>query len=419
MGKRDSYSDGNSRNAAHGRNKSNATYDNRGYQGEPAEQRISARQAYQAQLQGEFHGNVHPSGSQTSFEMQPMGQPYPMGPQNVQYAIPIQGYLPPVNAQNVQYAQPSFSVQVLPPGNQYMVRDSSSPLPPQTDDLRTYMPSIVCIIFKRIISTLFILFDLCLTWSQFAAWVGHFDLPDWMNVFENVNSLKSNSRFQSNCSVGSSDLTTYYGIIAGIGTVYAILKIVNMIGETILEYQKQNPSETEAGCRGFQFIHGWIETLLGLVCDDLPQIIFLVVFSASCDFDYIAVIKVFIWGEIKSMKNNYRVTSCKQKYKPCCYYVCKDCCVYYYDFTCCCHTLIFRPCACCGSDQCVECETFEICPDCPCNRQTGCCGEIENDPQWALRLYRKAEEIYEMVLVLLLILMFVELFKNWNVSWPI
>jgi hypothetical protein len=64
--------------------------------------------------------------------MQPMGQPYPMGPQNVQYAIPIQGYLPPVNAQNVQYAQPSFSVQVLPPGNQYMVRDSSSPLPPQT-----------------------------------------------------------------------------------------------------------------------------------------------------------------------------------------------------------------------------------------------------------------------------------------------
>jgi hypothetical protein len=34
-------------------------------------------------------------------------------------------------------------------------------------------------------------------------------------------------------------------------------------------------------------------------------------------------------------------------------------------------------------------------------------------------LYRKAEEIYEMVLVLLLILMFVQLFKNWNVSWPI
>ncbi|XP_060606187.1 uncharacterized protein LOC132758532, partial [Ruditapes philippinarum] len=231
---------------------------NEGYYGEPADQHITSRSSNQGQVPSGFYAVGQHAGSQTPIQMQAL-DPAPQG--IVQYVM-----------QPVQQGYGSNTVHYHVPGNQYMVRDSFSPMPTdEDDDGPTIIPSLAGIIFKRIVSALFILLDVCLNWLQFASWVGNFELPAWLIVLETVNSLKGKSPWKSQCSEGSVDLTSIYGAFVGIGTAYACLKIVNMIGETLLEYQLRDKSEKEPACRGFQLLHGWIETVLGVLCDDLPQ----------------------------------------------------------------------------------------------------------------------------------------------------
>ena len=269
------------------------------------------------------------------------------------------------------------------------------------DNGKEYMPSIACIIFKRILSALCILFDISFNWVQFASMIGHFELPKYLDMFKKLKGIRKHKLVTY--GVTKDNLTNFNIVTYSLGTVYGLLRIVNIIGETIIEYKKhlkrQNPNKPVEGCKGFQFIHGWIETLLGLLFEDMPQIIFMLFFSVYLGIDFEGLIKYLVWARIKAIKNGFRISSCKQKYKQCCSDCCKDCCVYKWDFTCCCQTLIFRPCACCGNEPCCDSQPFDICP----LKQTGCFGEIYIDPDWAFRWFTKLQSVYESILSALIV----------------
>lgn len=376
----------------------NTANTNEGYYGEPADQHITSRSSNQGHMPGGFYAVGQHAGSQTSIQMQALG-PAPQG--NVQYVI-----------QPVQQGYVTSTVQNHVPGIQYIVRDSVTPMPAVEDpDGPTIIPSLAGIIFKRVVSALFILLDVCLNWLQFASWVGHFELPAWLSLLETANSLKGKSPWKAQCSEGSVDLTSIYGTFVGIGTAYACLRIVNMIGETLLEYQLRNTSEKEPACRGFQLLHGWIETVLGVLCDDLPQAILLTLFSVQCQVDLTAMTKLIVLTIIKSIKNAFRASSCKQKYKPCCHDLCKDCCAVTQDFPCCCRYFTFRPFGCCCDAECLECEEYAMCPDCVCRRDNRCFGNIEKDPKWAFRYYEKLQQYYFTLQVAIIVICLLKKFS--------
>ncbi|XP_045159399.2 uncharacterized protein LOC123524878 [Mercenaria mercenaria] len=373
--------------------------DNRGFHGEPPDQFIPSRPRERNSTQDGFYGSGWHSVSHESIQMQTMGQPSPMY-QGMLIMAPGP-YVPPVIA-HYPHEHPGNRMQV--PADQRLVRDSTTPMPTDHENDRPRVqPSIGGIIFKRIISSLFIILDICLNWMQFGSWVGNFELPGWLDFLEIANSLKGKSPLKSQCDEGSFDLTTTFGAFIGIGTAYGLVRIVNTIGETIVEYQKQYPSETEPRCRGFQILHGWMETTFAILCDDLPQIILLVIFSWQCHIDYISMAKVLIWAWIKMMKNNFRPGTCKHIYKPCCGECFEDCCVDRYDFICCCQVLYFRPCSCCNDKKCIECVSYDNCPDCTCKRNERCCGEIDHDPEWALGLYEKLLYLYFILMVAIVV----------------
>ncbi|XP_053394425.1 uncharacterized protein LOC128555622 [Mercenaria mercenaria] len=230
--------------------------------------------------------------------MQTMGQPSPM--YQGKFIMAPGPDVPPVIA---HYPHEHAGNRMQVPADQRLVRDSTTPMPTDHENDRPRVqPSIGGIIFKRIISSLFIILDICLNWMQFGSWVGNFELPGWLDFLEIANSLKGKSPLKSQCDEGSFDLTTTFGAFIGIGTAYGLVRIVNTIGETIVEYQKQYPSETEPRCRGYQILHGWMATTLAILCDDLPQIILLVIFSWQCHIDYISMAKVLIWALVKMIR---------------------------------------------------------------------------------------------------------------------
>ncbi|XP_045159396.1 uncharacterized protein LOC123524877 [Mercenaria mercenaria] len=372
----------------------NYANDNRGFHGEPPDQFIPSRPRERNSSQDGFHGIGWHSVSHDSRQMQTMGQPSPMYNENIQFVMAPGYYVPPVTT-HVPYEHPGNRMQV--PADQYLVRDSTTSMPTEENDRPRVQPSIEGIIFKRIISSLFIILDICLNWMQFGSWVGHFELPGWLSFLEIANSLKVKSPLKSQCDEGSFDLTTTFGVFIGIGTAYGFVRIVNTIGETIVEYQKQYPSETEPRCRGFQILHGWMETTLAILCDDLPQAILLVIFSLQCQVDLISMAKVLVWMFIKALKNNIRNSTCKQIYKPCCGdFDCENCCVARYDCICCCQVLYHRPCGCCCNKKYIECVSYDFCLDCTCKREGRCCGEIDRDPEWILGLFDKLELLYSL-----------------------
>ncbi|XP_045159401.2 uncharacterized protein LOC123524880 [Mercenaria mercenaria] len=391
---------------------------------QPPNQQYGSQQSIPMQNMGQQPPNQH-YGSQQSIPMQYMAQQPPNQGQ-VQYVMAPGQYSYPANMP-AQYVHPGFGpvsygpVQngqpgVLLPANQYIARDTTTPMPLDKEyDGPVVHPSIGMLIFKRIISALFIILDLFLNWAQFASWVGNIELPDWLNFLEVGSSLHGGSPVRAQCGDGGGSLTTFFGIITAFGTAFACFKLVNMVGETIIEYQKQNPSETEPRCRGFQIIHGWVETVIGMAIEDVPQFILLAVFSVKCSIDLIAMAKVIAWVLIKDLKNNIRKITCKHIYKPLCT-DCFDgcggsCCVYRFDFVCCCKVFFFRPCGCCGSDKCCELIDYNICPECTFSRGDKCFGEIEKDPQWALNSLLQLEKVFSICLTIIIVMAVLEQFN--------
>lgn len=260
---------------------------------------------------------------------------------------------------------------------------------------------ITCVYIGRAISGLFIILDICLSWIQVAAMNGSTEVPSWLNFLEIDNNLigwstVSWSPVSTKSIQGLKRLTSTYTAFCVIATAYGLFRIVNMVGETIVENNKQRSSENEPGFRGIQIIHGWVETVIGMVCDDIPQAVLLLCFSLWCRFKIIVAAKMFAWYLIKMFKTNGRVESCKHHYKYNCKCECKQnkfekCCEY--SVNCCCKIFYFRPCASGEKPRC-ETKSFDIWPDINCLRGGRCCGEIDQDPEWARNLYFKLDKLH-------------------------
>ena len=118
------------------------------YHGEPPDQRIPSRHGYQGPGQEGFYLNgsfvqsqtsieMNPMGhhpdSRTTFQSQPMMQPYAVVPGNVPYNVHHPPYLPTAHA---QYAHPANVIII--PVNQDMVRDTSTPIPSTEGNIKLY-----------------------------------------------------------------------------------------------------------------------------------------------------------------------------------------------------------------------------------------------------------------------------------------
>lgn len=271
-----------------------------------------------------------------------------------------------------------------------------------------------CVYSLRVISAVCIFLDICLSWIQVSALKGSTEVPGWLDFLEIFNSLKESSPAPTKCIQGLQRLRSTYTAFCAIATVYGLVRIVNTVGETIIEYNKQRPSENEPQFRGFQIIHGWLETVLALVCDDIPQVLVFLSFSLWCKLELIVAAKMFAWFLFKTFKNNGRFDSCKHHYKFKCKCEFKQnhsekCCVFSANF--CCKIFYFRPCP-SGDQQCYETKSFDIWPDINCMREGRCCGEIHQDPEWARNLYFKLSKLFLVLFIAMLILTVVKHFTR-------
>ncbi|XP_052786490.1 uncharacterized protein LOC128221883 isoform X2 [Mya arenaria] len=309
-----------------------------------------------------------------------------------------------------QYAQHD---QVAPgynhaPHAQVIIRDANTP------SKRYITPSIASIIAKRVLTIAVLIFNETLNWLQYCDWKGTIDLP---SVFGQIGKKGKTDVIE--CSADAPFLPSLYGLFCGVATVYAVFQIINITGETVLEYHRrksgnkyedtgssqselsqnnaqpgplhqdrsQEQPETDDGdperqdeeeqksirqrCvsifYGFQLLHGWVETVAAMVVEDLPQIIVMAFSSYYCTVSLENAVFVLIWLVVKELKNVFRKAFCKHKYTACacdCGDCFKGCCTY--TCHCCCVVLICRLCP--GPEErCFEKRPVDCkCPDCKC-----------------------------------------------------
>ncbi|XP_052818832.1 uncharacterized protein LOC128244792 isoform X1 [Mya arenaria] len=309
-----------------------------------------------------------------------------------------------------QYAQHD---QVAPgynhaPHAQVMIRDANTPI------IRYITPSMRSIIAKRVLSVFVLIFNETLNWLQYCDWKGTIDLPP---VFGQIGKKSKTDVIE--CSAEGKLLPTFYGLFCGVATVYAVFQIINIIGETVLEYHRRKPGNKyeETGSSlselpqnsaqpgpqersqktpeiddedperqgdeeqksfkqrcvsifyGFQLLHGWVETAAAMVVEDLPQIIVMAFSSYYCTVSLENAVFLLIWMVVKELKNVFRKAFCKHKYTACacdcdCGNCFKGCCTY--TCPCCCVVFVCRLCPEVGEKSCemrpVNCK----CPDCKC-----------------------------------------------------
>lgn len=265
-------------------------------------------------------------------------------------------------------------------------------------------------------------------WAEYALRIGAADEPPFlvelseMVPFGITRGKKSKGSgyygaFDLECQVKYEGAIQCFGAACAMATLFAVFQLANMIGETLLEYNDQKEAkehnlgnniaktDSEFGqetsikssktknsfvsrlswlTRGFQLMHGWNEALVGMLFEDVPQLIMMVIFSVNCEMHFGVVLRVFVWNFFKDLKSAYRVATCKHDYEPCCGKCCgEECCVYSYNFFCICRILYFRPCDC---QRCCEVEKYDICPGCTyktCERDGQCFGPIDEDPKCA------------------------------------
>lgn len=236
----------------------------------------------------------------------------------------------------------------------------------------------------------------------------------WVSFFKFSSNVKGDLIVEAPCDSVTESLMTVYSVFVVIGAGWCIVRVLNTVGETILEYQKQTSGETESKCRGFQIIHGWVETVLAIILDDIPQVLLLVIFSIHCMTSNISILKIIIWILIKELKNRVRKRTCKQIYRPCCDGMCADCCcVFRFDFICCCKIFFVRPFGWCCSKPVFELRSYDIRSDFTCTRDGRCWGEIKKDPEWATDTYTILETFYLIFGFSFVIIAVLKNFFNW------
>lgn len=223
-----------------------------------------------------------------------------------------------------------------------------------------------------------------------------------------------------------------------IGSLYAVFQLVNIVGETIMDFRSSrvitsSPSEdgippedtSESKKKGFisslqskflngyQLIHGWNETLIAVLCEDIPQIIILVAFSFQCSVDWNKLLFTGLWYILKNTKNSTRMDTCKHKYRPCCDDCgdcCRDCCTCRFNCCCICHAFICRLLP-KYNEQHAVCVFLNIFPDLPCKRNGTWCGPIEEDVEdveYAKNTVQKLQGLGLVIPIVVLVIVVIE-----------
>ncbi|XP_052818942.1 uncharacterized protein LOC128244873 [Mya arenaria] len=406
---------------------------NRGYRGDESDKGLQENRRDPRVSQKHAQEVFYTEGSQESIPMQQMS---PGGPPHMQDPGLSQGHIPhhghpyyqpndfnaPGHFPSQSNVSHGYSVpgqyaphdQVAPgynhaPHTQVIIRDANTPI------IRYITPSIESIIAKRVLTVAVLIFNETLNWLQYCDWIGTINLPP---VFGHIGKKSKTDVVE--CSADAPFLPSIYGLFCGIATVYALLQIINTIGETVLEYharksgtkyedtgssqsqlpqnsaqpgplpqdRSQNQPETndedperqgeeeqksiKQRCfsifYGFQLLHGWVETVAAMVVEDLPQLIVMAVSSYYCTVNLENAVFLLIWMVVKELKNSFRKAFCKHKYTATqCSCDCGDCfkgcCTYTCPLPCCCLVCVCRLCP-GAEEQCCEMRPVKICPDC-------------------------------------------------------
>lgn len=313
-------------------------------------------------------------------------------------------------------------------------------------------PNFACLVTKRIFSVIFIIINLYMDWTEYALRMGSAEEPTFLVKLSQLVPFGSNKKragslgyggkLELQCKVDYEGAIRFFGFVCAMATLFAVFQIVNMIGETLLEYNGQKDdrlneevgggqvfttsftnsdshnkeNDVEAGQennqnsidtkeslasrlsalkKGFQIIHGWNESVISVLLEDVPQLCIMILFSVECEMNLSVVLRVFTWNFFKDLKSAFRFDTCKHEYKPCCGDCCQDqeCCVYSCNFCCICRIAYFRPCDC---QRCFEIESYDICPDFTCKtceRAGQCFGPIDEDPRCAKSTFRLLQKL--------------------------
>ncbi|XP_052818508.1 uncharacterized protein LOC128244552 [Mya arenaria] len=332
-----------------------------------------------------------------------------------------------------------------------------------------YMPSMVSIIIRRLVTVAVLIFNETLNWLKYFDWMGTVDLPAMFGYFGKKGKVEA-----IECSPKAPFLPTIYGIFCGIATVFALFQIINTIGETLLDYHqtKNGPNDKDVSAsqgglpqnndqtdtvpqdrslnqsekeitgihvfRGFQLLHGWVETVAAMVVEDIPQIIVIAASSYYCTVNVEDAVFLFIWYIVKVFKNGFRISFCKQKYKPCILdcdkakdRCCSEWCTWTCPLPCCCIILVSRQCP-VGDEPRCETQPMQICPDCEiksvcpdkecCSGPRICAGLCQarnpkdKDPEWATELLKKLDMLFEIGGVAVVVLQILGFTKTYHAS---
>ncbi|XP_053374148.1 uncharacterized protein LOC123532370 [Mercenaria mercenaria] len=220
-------------------------------------------------------------------------------------------------------------------------------------------------VFKRVFSALLIIGDVLIDWTSLADVIkGTVSNESTLTKNEQFTfsfpafddaALNSSSAETDNCGSSTFKLTISYGGFVIFGSVFALVKLLNIVGETRREICEKNPKYDKRDNKsqknekkkqksfGFQLLHGWVETFFALLFEDLPQNFLLLLYSMSCKSNALNKTKTFASMIGSFVKNVFRKSTCKQK-TGC------VCCLYAFDigcmnFTC----LACVVCSCCSS----------------------------------------------------------------------
>ena len=261
-------------------------------------------------------------------------------------------------------------------------------------------------------------------WIQYAEWTGtSISVENTQQQIEDnffPYKIHTATKPEIDCDEHAvNGVVTMYLISCIIAVLFAIFQLVNMVGETLMEIKGKN-------LKGFQMLHGWIDSSLATFLEEIPQCILVIIFK--CKTDGREIMFACLSALIGSLKNWLRFGTCKhvwKKPKSCKEYCCNESCC---NESCCKESCFPLPEINCGEfkstvplcwivyyTHCILCstkkenccyhntKTVNPCDDCCWNRNNCCFGEIDKDPKWAKCLYSRGASLHGLLMIVLVI----------------
>ncbi|KAK3601105.1 hypothetical protein CHS0354_024826 [Potamilus streckersoni] len=241
-----------------------------------------------------------------------------------------------------------YSGPIAPPGQWILQTPAGAPTTPPNKDIKPQTKPMI--IFKRIISVVFMLVDIIMAWIQLS------ELDE-----AGGNIVFSKKRLDISCPKSESTVSVYIVALC-FSTLYTIVQIINVIGETIYEVTGKE--------RGYRIVHGFNEVVLKLSIKNIPQFrLMIIATSNSCvctdsSERWPKLIGSYLVARLSSC---IRTATCKQEVKKCeceCECCCcrsEKCCPDEYGYMC--YLCYFPICS----------KKFTPCMPVPILKYLGCC----------------------------------------------